>query len=84
MMAQRAGRFPGGSSMDSGGPVPGVKVTVEPYRKPEDKAAQMVLRTDGDGHYSGMLPPDHKASITFEREGYSTLTTGAHFAQKSH
>lgn len=60
-----------------GRPVPGVKVTVEPFGDAEKKAPETILRTDSDGRYSGTLPANSDGDLGFEREGHSDLVTEA-------
>lgn len=75
--AKGKGRAFSGRVVDGlGRPVAGMKVTVRPRGERQEKASEMVLRTDDDGRYSGTLPPNvDDARIETEKDGYSNMTT---------
>jgi hypothetical protein len=59
-----------------GRPVPGVKVTVRPFRIGNEKAPGTVIHTGNDGRYAGKLATDDaELDFEFEKEGYSYSST---------
>jgi hypothetical protein len=75
--ATKGRKFSGRVVDGLGRPVPGVKITVEPDHKLEVKGPPTVLQTGDDGRYSGTIASDHDPWLTFERDGYGTLSVDA-------